>query len=233
MAGQVTIRKCALPLQVYRDHDHACAERLYGIGELQAVIGVQLVAQSLAQLDLGSKDEVGVEKLEAHAYFIAIVGSAHFQEFIGAVRAGIGSKVVVEFATQQGVKPEVVDTVALELELQRQVHIDGFYAAVGAAVGRVAVVELEIFLGKRQGGYETEIHKAAELQVAHQPQVEAWLPVRLYALEGVCIRKCLGVRYLVHRVIEPEGDAEIIWLVIVVGHIKQWALRHSRAGKQQ
>jgi hypothetical protein len=95
-----------LTLEVNGDHDHAGVKCLDGIGKLEAMIGVKLIGEALAELNFGREDEVGVEEFESDTEFVTKVDGADLQELIGAMRAGICGKVVIEFATGETVEPE-------------------------------------------------------------------------------------------------------------------------------
>lgn len=101
-----------------RNNDHPCAEAVDGVGEGDAGIAEELVAEALAYLDFGGEDEVGVEELETEAKLGAEVYRGYLNELVGALGAGVGCQVIVELATQQGIKAEVFDAVALKLELE-------------------------------------------------------------------------------------------------------------------
>lgn len=178
-----------LPLQVYRNHDHPRAEAVYGVGEGDAGIAEELVAEALAYLDLGGEDEVGIEELEAQAKLWAEVYRGYFNELVRAFGAGIGRQVIVELATEQGIEAEVFDAVALKLELEGQVHVYALYAAGRDAVGGYAILKGQLLVAEGEAGYEAEVYKAAQLEVAHNAKVKAGLPQGLYALKGIRLGK--------------------------------------------
>jgi len=213
-----------------RYHDHPGAEAVYGVGEGDAGIAEELVAEALAYLDLGGEDKVGVEELEAQAKLGAEVERGDFDELVRALGAGVGGQVIVKLATYKGIKPEVFDAVALKFELEGQVHVYALYAAGRGAVGGYAILEGELLVAEGEAGYEAEVYKAAQLEVAHNAQVKARLPQGLHTLKGVCLGKRLAIVDLVYRKVEPEGDAEVVELVIMVGHIEQGPLRECTRG---
>lgn len=199
-----------LPLQMKGNNDHPRAQPVDGIGQLQPLVAVELVAQPLAHLYLGREDEVRIEELKTHPELITIVRRAYLNELVRAFGAGIGGQVIVELATQQAVEPEILDTVALEFELERQVHVYRLYAPVGHTVVGDAILILQPFRGKEQAGHKAEVYETAQAQVTHQPQVETRLPQRLYALESVRAGERRSIIDAVHREIEAESDTEIV-----------------------
>jgi len=215
---------------VYRYHDHPGAEAIYGVGEGDAGIAEELVAEALAYLDLGREDEVGVEELEAEAKLGSEVERGDLDELVGALGAGVGCQVIVKLATDEGVEAEVFDAVALKLELEGQVHVYALYGAGRGAVGGYAILKHQLFFAEGEAGHKAEVYKAAQLKVAHNAQVKAGLPQGLYALKGIGLGKRLAIVDLVHGKVEPEGDAEVVELVIMIGHIKQGALRECTRG---
>ena len=89
-----------LSFQVNGDHDCAGVEGLDGFGERQIMVRVELVDEALAQFYFGRENEVGIIKLESYADFVPKINRTYLQKLIGAVRTGICSKVIIEFAAQ-------------------------------------------------------------------------------------------------------------------------------------
>lgn len=159
-----------------RNNDHAGAEAIDGVGELEGLVAEELVGKTLANLDLRREDKVRIEELEAYAKFHAVIDRLNFKEFICALRAGICCKVVIEFATGQAIETEILHAVALELELEGQVHVDGLNRAIEDTVFRDAVFVPEPFFGKEEAGHKAEIYEAAKAQATHEAEVEPGFP---------------------------------------------------------
>lgn len=221
-----------LPFQVNRNNDHPCAEAVYGVSKGDAGVAEELVAQALAYFNLRGEDKVWVEKLEAQAKLGSEVDGGYFNEFVGALGAGISGQVIVELATDKGVKAEVFNAVALKLELEGQVHVYALNGAGGYAVRRYTILKGEFLFAEGERRHKAEVDKAAQFKVSHEPYVKARLPEGLDALKSIGIGKRLAVVDFVHRKVEPECDAEVVELVIVVGHIEQRTLCQRTRGEK-
>lgn len=68
-------------------------------------------------------------------------------------------------------------------------HVDALYGAGRGAVGGYAILKGELLVAEGEAGYEAEVYKSAQFQVAHNAEVKAGLPQGLHALEGVGLGK--------------------------------------------
>src|SRR5690606_4680598 len=97
-------------------------------------------------------NEVGVVELEPEPDLIPQVYRLYLQKLIGPPRARIRGQVVVEFPARKPVKTEVADPVALELELERQMHVDGLNRPLHSAVSpRQPIRIAQLLLSKGNG----------------------------------------------------------------------------------
>ena len=126
--------------------------------------------------------------------------------------------IVVELDPRHPIKPEIVDAVAFEFQLQRQVYVNGLDIPADIFIGLRLVVG-QLLFGKGDRGDQAQVHKIAQAQVTHNTQVETRAYARLYAHESIRFGKSPGIFDAVLGKVGTEAQPEIISFGIMIFHV--------------